>query len=288
MTQVRNPLRVAAGAASSVVLAEDNARLDPVLIHNLGPATAYLDFGQPAELSDGWPLAPDAVYRFVSTLSWNAITDGGVANLAILVGGEIGDEGRDGAPLGTVGDPLQVQTQQPIGNAGDPVHVTGTVTATLPNPLPVSLPAGTPSGGVGNPLQVETQQPQGNDADPIVSRPAPVRRLVLAPWTYAAAVGEADARGQARAINNLNLRTWQIRHRFSAGATGTGTLHLHYQVADGSWYILGAMALTNAPTVANALSQLIEIPAPDGAVAVAAVYSDFVDGTLTIRITGIE
>jgi len=270
--QVRNPIRATVLGASQIVLAEDAARLDPILIQNLSEVTVYLDFGQPAEVSDGWPLPAGDLLRFTSTLAIHAITAGGAASVAILVGADSQEEGRGDAPSGGAGDPMNVEI---VGSVPLNVNV-------------ASMPMGTPAGTGLDPLHVETNLPAGTVADPMVTTSAPVGRLVLDPWSYSAAVGEAAARGQSRAIDNPNLRTWQIRHRFSAGATGTGTLHLHYKTEDGNWYILGAMALTNAPTVANGYSQLIEIPAPDGAVAVAAVYSDFVDGTVTIRIVGIE
>jgi hypothetical protein len=125
--------------------------------------------------------------------------------------------------------------------------------------------------------------------DPLTKSPirgyGPTAPVLLGQWSLSAAVAEAGARSSAGAIKG-EFQSWQIRHYWSAAATGTGTLKLQYR-ADGKWFMLGAIELTKAPTVANALSQLVVIPAPAGADLVAAVYEDFVDGILYLEVLGV-
>jgi hypothetical protein len=126
MNQARNPIRITATAADSVVLAEEGSRLESVLIVNRGPATAYLDFGQAAEVALSIPLPPGSEHDFVQPLAWHCITDGGNAVLSIVVGGHVGFDGQgSGEPLGTAADPLSVETQQPHGNLADPIVTIG-------------------------------------------------------------------------------------------------------------------------------------------------------------------
>lgn len=151
MTQVRNPIRATVTGASSVVLAEDAARLDPILVQNLSEETVYLDFGQPAEVADGWPLPGGDVLRFTSTLAINAITAGAAASLAILVGADTQESGQGAAPAGSASDPMHVELD---GSVPLSVNV-------------ASLPMGTPAGTALDPVHVAAAGPAGNAADPV-------------------------------------------------------------------------------------------------------------------------
>lgn len=151
MPQVRNPIRASVNGANSIVLPEDSARLDPILVQNLSEEVVYLDFGQPADIADGWPVPPGDVLRFTSVLAINAITAGGAATLAILVGGDTQESGDGGSPSGSASDPTHVEIN---GSVSLPVDIQ-------------SFPLGVPTGTALDPVHVNTNGPAGTAGDPL-------------------------------------------------------------------------------------------------------------------------
>jgi hypothetical protein len=230
--QAKNAIKFTATAADAVGLAEDVNRADLVALHNLGPAWAFLDFGQAANINS-FPIPPGSRQAFCSPLAWHFITNGGNADLRILVGASA--EGFDGVgsgePTGAVGDPLQVETQQPAGNLADPVHVAET-------PSPPVL--------VGERVSVIA------DAAPVDANS-----------------GHALPTSGPKEVIAFHLT---VTTPLTA-ATMTGTMWLFQSLGTAGWYPLRAVTLGNAAAVAADADQLTgsvaEVTWPPGVTRVA-------------------